>query len=140
MLAQLGGNLSSAMRFLDQGAFRADEFRKSYSENYAQTVASIEVLPTLRADESIYSLANSYHYLLLGRVQYGKYSGGNWLYLTSREKAEQLALLAAKPPDYMFVKSEYVAVSPELAQFLRVQCNKYAVTSLGNWFKCSAGQ
>jgi hypothetical protein len=139
MLAQLGGNLSFAMRFLDQGAFRADEFRKAYSENYAQTMASIEVLPKLRSDEKIYSLANSYHYLLLDRVQYGRYSGGNWLYLTSREKAEQLALLAAKPPDYMFVKPEYVEVSPELAQFLRVQCNKYAVTSLGNWFKCSAG-
>jgi hypothetical protein len=139
MLAQLGSNLSVAMRFLDRGTFRADQFRKAYSENYAETIASIEVLPKLRSDESVYSLANSYHYLLLDRLQYGKYSGGNWLYLTSREKAEQLALLSARPPDYMFVKPEYVASSPALAQFLSAQCNEYAVTSLGNWFKCSAG-
>jgi hypothetical protein len=139
MLAQLSSNVSAAARFLDRGAFRADEFRKAYSETYAQTVSSIEVLPTLRNDESIYSLANSYHYLLLNRNQYGKYSGGNWLYLTAREKAEQIAFLTTKPPDYVFVKPEYVSASPELGRFLRVQCNKFAVTSLGNWFKCSAG-
>ena len=137
MLAQLGSNVSFAIRFLDRGTFRADDFRKAYSENYAQTIASIEVLPELRPDQSIYTLANSYHYLLLDRLQYGKYSGGNWLYLTSRERAEQLALLRTRPPGYVFVRPQYVSASPELAQFLRVQCNKYAVTSLGDWFKCS---
>jgi hypothetical protein len=139
MLAQLGTNLSTAVRFLDRGEFRADEFRKAYNENYAQTIASIEVLPKLRSDERVYTMANSYHYLLLDRLQYGKYSGANWLYLTSQQKAEQLAVLSARPPNYMFVKPEYVAASPALAQFLFAQCTEYAVTSLGNWFKCSAG-
>lgn len=139
MLAQLGSNVSFAMRFFDRGVFRGDDFRKAYSENYAQTVESINALPELNRSQRIYSLANSYHYLLLDRLQYGKYSGGNWLYLTSREKKEQLSLLETSPPDYVFVKPEYVSASPELAQFLSARCNKYAVTSLGNWFKCSNG-
>ena len=54
MLAQLGSNVSFAIRFLDRGTFRADDFRKAYSENYAQTIASIEVLPNCARSEHIH--------------------------------------------------------------------------------------